>query len=175
MSSNQTEVAAAYGAKSSNWIPLPFLYNVTPSTEYEYLPAYKHFASTGWLSTIYGSLGRGYSNLLPHFNGEKSQIKLVHFIGPMKPWKAELPIGIYGQWWDTWYGYFGNVTVEEVVYHGGGDLVVESRSFEDQRETQIQPVETPPTNSKQREKFDPSYLCDPTNYQHIPRQHCPQC
>lgn len=168
VSSNQTEVAAANGAKSSNWIPLPFLYNVTPSTEYEYLPAYKHFSSTGWLSTIYGSLGRGYSDLLPHFNGEKSQIKLVHFIGPVKPWKAELPIGIYGQWWDTWYGYFGNVTVEEVVYHGGGDLVVEPTSFEDQKETQIQPVETPPRNSKQGEQFDPSDLCDPTNYQHIP-------
>lgn len=168
VSSNQTEVAAAHGAKSSNWIPLPFLYNVTPSTEYEYLPAYKHFASTGWLSTVYGSLGRGYSNLLPHFNGEKSQIKLVHFIGPVKPWKAELSIGIYGQWWDTWYGYFGNVTVEEVVYHGGGDLVVESSSFEDRKETQIQSVETPPMKTQQSDQFDPSYLCDPTNYQHIP-------
>ncbi|CUM47690.1 uncharacterized protein AC631_01725 [Debaryomyces fabryi] len=182
VSSHQIDVAVVNNAKSSNWIPLPFLYNVTPSTEYEYLPAYKHFAAKGWLSTTYGSLGTEYSKLLPYFNGANSQIKLVHFIGPVKPWKAELPIGIYGQWWDVWRGYFGNVTVEEVVYHGGGDLggeystgegtyhddcnLASESSTNEEREKKIAKALT--LESQQNDQFVPSYLCDPSNYQHIP-------
>ncbi|KAG5957914.1 hypothetical protein E4U56_005926 [Claviceps arundinis] len=39
--------------------PLPFTYNVTPSTHYQYLPAYLHF---------------------------QSSISMIHFIGANKPW-----------------------------------------------------------------------------------------
>lgn len=41
------------------WTRLPFVYNVTPSATYSYLPAYRRFGS---------------------------QIKIVHFIGAEKPW-----------------------------------------------------------------------------------------
>jgi glycogenin glucosyltransferase len=39
---------------------IPFLFNVTPSSFYSYLPAFKHFAK---------------------------DMKVAHFIGTMKPWK----------------------------------------------------------------------------------------
>jgi len=187
VSSHQTDVAVVNSAKTSNWILLPFLYNVTPSTEYEYLPAYKHFADKGWLSTTYGSLGTEYSKLLPYFNGENSQIKLFHFIGPVKPWKVELPIGIYSQWWDAWREYFGNVTVEEVVYRGSGDLKEEYSTDEvtyydscnlapesSTNEEYINKLAEGPTiKSEETDQFVPSYLCDPSNYQHIPSNIAP--
>lgn len=169
LQTNETHVAAINDVKSSNWIKLPFLYNVTPSTEYEYLPAYKHFANKGGINISYGSLGRGYLNLLPHFSEQNSQIKLVHFIGPLKPWNAQLSTGIYGQWWDIWYGYFGSATVDEVVYYDAKknlprfEKVSESTGMDNHTDANEdeQTVET-------KEQFDPSYLCDPANYQHIP-------
>ncbi|KAG6054603.1 hypothetical protein E4U32_006830 [Claviceps aff. humidiphila group G2b] len=54
--------------------PLPFTYNVTPSTHYQYLPAYLHF---------------------------QSSISMVHFIGANKPWIScrDLADQISGRWW----------------------------------------------------------------------------
>ncbi|MBE3049551.1 glycosyltransferase family 8 protein [Candidatus Bathyarchaeota archaeon] len=43
----------------ANYNRISFTYNVTPSAHYQYIPAYKHF---------------------------QSSIKMVHFIGPQKPW-----------------------------------------------------------------------------------------
>ncbi|BFZ63772.1 glycogenin glucosyltransferase [Saitoella coloradoensis] len=73
---------------------LSFTYNVTPSANYQYLPAYRHF---------------------------ESQISLVHFIGPNKPWMqgrhAYRSEGAYNElvarWWAVWerhYGYPDPVT-----------------------------------------------------------------
>src|SRR5947207_12542405 len=45
---------------------LSFTYNVTPSTNYQYRPAYRHFAS---------------------------QISMFHFIGQTKPWSAGVSTG----------------------------------------------------------------------------------
>ncbi|KAI2719056.1 CAZyme family GT8 [Penicillium roqueforti] len=63
-----------------DWHRLSFTYNCTPSANYQYIPAYKHFQST---------------------------ISLIHFIGARKPWNMprqivplESPYNqLLGQWW----------------------------------------------------------------------------
>ncbi|KAK9635644.1 glycogenin glucosyltransferase, variant 2 [Aspergillus fumigatus] len=63
-----------------NWHRLSFTYNCTPSANYQYIPAYKHFQST---------------------------ISLIHFIGAQKPWnlpRQVLPVDspynqLLGRWW----------------------------------------------------------------------------
>ncbi|KAJ9246675.1 CAZyme family GT8 [Paecilomyces variotii] len=66
-----------------NWHRLSFTYNCTPSANYQYIPAYKHFQST---------------------------ISLLHFIGAQKPWNLprqvlprEAPYNqLLGRWWATY-------------------------------------------------------------------------
>ncbi|KAJ5084593.1 hypothetical protein NUU61_009172 [Penicillium alfredii] len=63
-----------------NWHRLSFTYNCTPSANYQYIPAYRHFQST---------------------------ISLIHFIGSQKPWNLprqvvplESPYNqLLGRWW----------------------------------------------------------------------------
>ncbi|KAJ5219097.1 uncharacterized protein N7498_001196 [Penicillium cinerascens] len=63
-----------------DWHRLSFTYNCTPSANYQYIPAYRHFQST---------------------------ISLIHFIGSQKPWNLprqvvpqESPYNqLLGQWW----------------------------------------------------------------------------
>ncbi|OJJ39449.1 hypothetical protein ASPWEDRAFT_374537 [Aspergillus wentii DTO 134E9] len=63
-----------------DWHRLSFTYNCTPSANYQYVPAYKHFQST---------------------------ISLIHFIGAQKPWnmpRKVVPIEspynqLLGRWW----------------------------------------------------------------------------
>ncbi|KAJ5678921.1 hypothetical protein N7462_007165 [Penicillium macrosclerotiorum] len=63
-----------------DWHRLSFTYNCTPSANYQYIPAYKHFQST---------------------------ISLIHFIGSQKPWNLprqvvplESPYNqLLGMWW----------------------------------------------------------------------------
>lgn len=63
-----------------DWHRLSFSYNCTPSANYQYIPAYKHFQST---------------------------ISLIHFIGAQKPWNLprqvvplESPYNqLLGKWW----------------------------------------------------------------------------
>lgn len=63
-----------------DWHRLSFTYNCTPSANYQYIPAYKHFGST---------------------------INLIHFIGAQKPWNmsrqvapADSPYNqLLGRWW----------------------------------------------------------------------------
>ncbi|ANB15950.1 glycogenin glucosyltransferase GLG1 [Sugiyamaella lignohabitans] len=53
-----------YFTENSKWNRLPFIYNVTPSTSYQYLPAYSYY---------------------------HSQVSIVHFIGSTKPWQGDAP------------------------------------------------------------------------------------
>ncbi|KAJ5085813.1 hypothetical protein N7532_010584 [Penicillium argentinense] len=63
-----------------DWHRLSFTYNCTPSANYQYIPAYKHFQST---------------------------ISMIHFIGSQKPWNSPrhvLPLDapynqLLGKWW----------------------------------------------------------------------------
>ena len=65
---------------------LSFTYNVTPSTNYQYTPAYRHFASN---------------------------ISLFHFIGKTKPWShrsytgSGAPNEASGRWWGVYEKHFG--------------------------------------------------------------------
>lgn len=137
--------------KSSKWTPLPFLYNTTPSAQYEYLPAFKYMTGTDGVVTQYGTLGKYHSNLIPHTEGTNSKVKLVHFIGPYKPWKAA-KTGMYESWWNLWNSYFGDTTVEDVIRPDLGSTVQEN---------------TPVAAASHHRKFNPSELCNPANYQHI--------
>ncbi|KAI9045713.1 glycogenin [Aspergillus affinis] len=66
-----------------DWHRLSFTYNCTPSANYQYIPAYKHFQST---------------------------INLIHFIGSRKPWNmprqvdpADSPYNqLLGRWWSIY-------------------------------------------------------------------------
>lgn len=66
-----------------NWHRLSFAYNCTPSGNYQYLPAYRHF---------------------------QSSISVIHFIGRKKPWftgrEKHEANGIYdellGRWWSIY-------------------------------------------------------------------------
>ena len=65
---------------------LSFTYNVTPSTNYQYTPAYRYFSSN---------------------------ISLFHFIGPSKPWSQRSITGggshseATGRWWSVYEKHFG--------------------------------------------------------------------
>ncbi|KAK6527706.1 glycogenin glucosyltransferase [Orbilia ellipsospora] len=71
------------------WHRLSFVYNVTPSGHYQYVPAYQHY---------------------------KSNITMAHFIGAGKPWTlgrsgAKSPSTPYGEmlakWWAVWDAHYG--------------------------------------------------------------------
>lgn len=90
------EGALAGHDPQSRWIKLPFLYNVTPSAQYQYLPAAIHF-----------SHAQNSTQLL----GKRSEAKVIHFIGENKPWNS-FPEneGLDGLWWDTFNRHFGKKT-----------------------------------------------------------------
>lgn len=66
-----------------SWKRLPFVYNVTPSAHYQYVPALERF---------------------------RDDIKLVHFIGAAKPWHArfEGDEQFRQLWWKKFDGFFGD-------------------------------------------------------------------
>ncbi|GMM54860.1 glycogenin glucosyltransferase [Maudiozyma humilis] len=76
------------------WIPLPFLYNVTtPNTGYQCPPAMKYF---------------------------QQQIKLIHFIGANKPWKRDLQVtdensNYAKQWFTVYEDYAAHVQLDQGV------------------------------------------------------------
>ena len=69
------------------WDRLSFTYNCTPSGNYQYVPAYKHFHSA---------------------------ISMIHFIGKDKPWTVGRDIGdargiyneLMGRWWAVYDRHF---------------------------------------------------------------------
>lgn len=76
--------------KGSNWKRLPFIYNVTPNASYQYTPAFDRFAG---------------------------DIKLIHFIGSVKPWNADFLLhgnyqaqaslyDVHKLWWSTFHEHF---------------------------------------------------------------------
>ena len=74
-----------------NWERLSFAYNCTPSGNYQYLPAYRHF---------------------------QSSISLVHYIGKDKPWisgreKTSGSEGAYGElvgrWWSVYDRHYRTI------------------------------------------------------------------
>ncbi|ODQ79804.1 glycosyltransferase family 8 protein [Babjeviella inositovora NRRL Y-12698] len=87
---------------ANKWIRLPFLYNTTPSAHYQYLPAFEFF---------------------------QHQVRLVHFIGPDKPWHVgnvyetsdgNALLHLHKLWWDSFYTYYEGSLAELHVMHGAG-------------------------------------------------------
>lgn len=66
---------------SREWVRLPFLYNVTPSGGYEYLPAFQFFAH---------------------------DVRLLHYIGAIKPWDTDPSdsVGMRDKWWAKYAEFF---------------------------------------------------------------------
>ncbi|GES60837.1 putative capsule-associated protein CAP1 [Aspergillus terreus] len=91
-----------------NWHRLSFTYNCTPSANYQYIPAYKHFQST---------------------------ISMVHFIGAQKPWNmprqvspTEAPYNqLLGRWWAIYDRHYRAVmtVLPPLVPSEGGEHYVE--------------------------------------------------
>ncbi|RHZ59744.1 glycogenin [Aspergillus thermomutatus] len=90
-----------------NWHRLSFTYNCTPSANYQYIPAYKHFQST---------------------------ISLIHFIGAQKPWnmpRQVLPVEspynqLLGRWWAIYDRHYRPVVTVPVHYLPSRPAMVES-------------------------------------------------
>ena len=162
--------------QDSNWIKIPFLYNVTPSAEYEYLPALKHFQNPPeqplflenpaaeaelidqgaeqpkhdkelWEST-FDTLGRYHSTALLYINYKTTQVKVVHFIGKYKPWKLSSNVfGVHRDWWKAWMEEFGEKSLSDVV-HGEKSLEQEPPA-----DYASEPVEQEPP------KEEPAEIC----------------
>lgn len=85
---------------------LSFTYNVTPSTNYQYTPAYRHFSSN---------------------------ISLFHFIGKTKPWSQRAytgsgaPSEASGRWWSVYEKHFGWKIREEELRQGQERAILRSR------------------------------------------------
>jgi glycogenin glucosyltransferase len=69
----------------ANYNRISFTYNVTPSAHYQYLPAFRHF---------------------------RSDISMVHFIGPQKPWFQARPVD------DSSAGGGVEASEEQSPFHG---------------------------------------------------------
>ncbi|KAK2767483.1 glycogenin glucosyltransferase [Arachnomyces sp. PD_36] len=84
-----------------DWHRLSFTYNCTPSGNYQYLPAYRHFGST---------------------------ISMVHYIGQQKPWNMErlaIPFGgpyneLLGRWWEVYDRHYRPKRATGVQNRSGG-------------------------------------------------------
>lgn len=88
-----------------DWHRLSFTYNCTPSANYQYIPAYKHFQST---------------------------ISLIHFIGPQKPWTLprqvvplESPYNqLLAKWWAVYDRHYRPPFVGLVHFSMKNGLIV---------------------------------------------------
>ncbi|KAL2826855.1 nucleotide-diphospho-sugar transferase [Aspergillus cavernicola] len=78
-----------------DWHRLSFTYNCTPSANYQYIPAYKHFEST---------------------------IRLIHFIGSQKPWNMPRQVApfdspynqLLARWWTIYDRHYRPAVTEQL-------------------------------------------------------------
>jgi glycogenin glucosyltransferase len=177
---------------TSNWIRLPFLYNCTPSAQYQYLPGYNYFTrlvvpdiSQGLTqpdSEIFRSMNETSTNYCftaLNYIKSNSQVKLLHYIGPIKPWNKEYDngeSGIFGPWWDVWHQHFPGKSISDVVY-GCTQIKYttdKDTQSEDKPEVQDEAADRHLDHHLENEKettvdeeqpFEPSDLVNPINYQ----------
>lgn len=81
-------------SKGLNWIRLPFLYNVTFSQSYQYLPAFDRFFD---------------------------DIKILHFIGQLKPWMFGGYDIFNGYWWDAFKKHYSPEVTQHLLQNTGPD------------------------------------------------------
>ncbi|KAE8383642.1 putative capsule-associated protein CAP1 [Aspergillus bertholletiae] len=107
-----------------DWHRLSFTYNCTPSANYQYIPAYKHFQST---------------------------ISLVHFIGAQKPWNmsrqvspAESPYNqLLGRWWTIYDRHYRPVTTLPTDQWGDASITSQHYSQSHTEESNQVPLPVP--------------------------------
>lgn len=207
LGSGSTNVSAAV-VRTSNWVPVPFLYNTTPSAQYQYLPAFNHFGPPppGGKRPGFDSIGEKRSDsddsLGPHdeygpaldtvlsyysaasafFASGKTRalVKLLHYIGPLKPWKGSNS-GLFGRWWDVWYEYSQGKLIADTLHRqvypiSVRQLKIPSGSDNDQDfvESSVSHAESAVSSHAQvyqpPKEFTPADLCDPSNYQQYAAQ-----
>lgn len=202
-----SDVESAPLFRDSNWIQVPFLYNTTPTAQYQYLPAFSHFGPEN--PNAPRSLGpyidsvpaqattedtqhvpawetlQSYSDTASQYfasGKSRAQVKLLHFIGPLKPWKG-MDSGIFSRWWDAWYEYSQGRLIADVLYKQYYTISVRKLRVPGEAETSpessgvgsgvgsVAPISTagsahvsvtPETHVKE---YTPADLCDPSNYQ----------
>ncbi|KAG7195567.1 uncharacterized protein KQ657_003334 [Scheffersomyces spartinae] len=193
---DKTSTVQSTTTQLANWIRIPFLYNVTPSTQYEYLPAYKYFTGD---ETIGGDLEKpfvptkdklispkfkkpskdqlaestsqtkgNYAKTAFEYINVTDKVKLVHFIGPYKPWKVNCTTeGLYQDWWNLWFDEFGHRSIVEVI-NEVAKAAAEVEGVElDQEEGGVS-SSGPVVAEIKDVRIDPYDVLNPDNYQHIP-------
>lgn len=191
-------------SQSSNWIKIPFLYNTTPNTQYQYAPAFNHFQSSEEPSSQIHRIGDSnvkdtpgsstdtpessgaiaqaayHATAFEHFTAMQAgnQVKLIHFIGPVKPWKSD-PVGLFESWWKEWFDYSGGKLLYETLYRQFYQISVTALNIPGQTTEpssstteQLFSFEQPKVQEFVPEKkaFEPADLCDPMNYQQFVSQ-----
>lgn len=189
--------------QTSNWVKIPFLYNTTPNTQYQYAPAFNHFQnptpesyipgvndgtqadsgsdknsseySSNIASTAYHTTAFNHFTSFPQGN----QVKLLHFIGPIKPWKSE-SAGLFANWWKEWYEYSGGKLLYETLYRQFYAIAVTPLNIPGQKNEGVtyyheEPAPAfvpqddapinPPVYVAEKKILAPADLCDPLNYQ----------
>lgn len=182
---------------SSNWIKVPFLYNTTPNTQYQYAPAFNYFQPENSPHQVNEAISpSSYSNsavsnpvdsavlaaaayqttAFNHYSIKPgSHVKLIHFIGPAKPWNSEAS-GLFSAWWKEWYDYSGGKLLYETLYRQFYGITVKSlyipgHKTDDSQEAIaghdvfVEPELTVQETSLAKKVFQPADLCDPNNYQ----------
>ncbi|KAK6465551.1 transferase activity protein [Scheffersomyces coipomensis] len=199
LSQDNTNVNDAFN--TTNWIKIPFLYNVTPSSQYEYLPAFKHFTTitpnfppTGpseypinlhggendeendqILQSTLKTLSRYQSSAFTYIQSSgPSQVKLIHFIGPFKPWRSRsTATGIHRDWWKVWIDTFGQKSIDEIVnldtlpyiFSNDDDVEIEQQAVQQSTDQQNFEQEYQEHHHEEPAPFTPATLLDPSNYQ----------
>lgn len=204
LASNWSHVDLVSAVRTSNWIPVPFLYNTTPSSQYQYKPAFNYFRPGGPTSPYGPGSGPAGSRvvdesgpdlevpdesipalqtLLNYYGAAsayfasgntRSLVKLLHFIGPLKPWKGS-NAGLFKKWWDVWFEYSHGKLIADVLYQNFYRISVtqlrapgEAASETDEKlVTSILELQLAPEAHKE---FKPADLCDPYNYQQFSSQ-----
>lgn len=176
----------------SNWVKIPFLFNTTPNAQYQYAPAFNHFqtpvseqyapdgskdvlndgdktAETSAVDAASAYQSTALSYFLTPLQG--NQVKLVHFIGPIKPWKNESS-GLFSKWWKEWYEYSNGKLLYETLYRQFYDIKVTALKIPGQEDKEAVSIENyypalvhSLSLDCENKTFSPADLCDPNNYQ----------
>lgn len=198
LSSDSNDVDLAARVRTSNWVPVPFLYNTTPTAQYQYLPAFNYFGpkgpSSGPLPTYESSIDSApesatdynehspaletlqsyYGAAASYFasGSTRSLVKLLHFIGPLKPWKGS-NLGLFLRWWDAWYEYSGGRLIADTLFKQYYSISVKQLRVpgEESPETEGDVIESVSASDYHQplvyhapKEYTPADLCDPSHY-----------
>lgn len=194
LNSGVTDIFVGQNSQSSNWIKIPFFYNTSPNTQYQYAPAFNHFAPPNFQVQFQGpeepfpsqiqdstanfaessplSALAAYNATAYNFNVSQptNHVKLIHFIGPVKPWNGDKS-GFFAKWWKAWFEYSHGKSLHETLYRKDFSISMEALEILGQTREDFSTVNVETTFHKSNtasfaeKKFSSADLCDPRNYQ----------